>query len=156
MSEYDGLAWRGKKMLAAMDRDLRYQFDYDLAKELVKAVSEMAGLSRLHEVATERTVQLAAVIAEAEFRTRDWLGSDFEDDMVALADRAEIQAAIEIVQGHILAALAAADTDAVLREVRAKAWDEGYLAGTADEVINGKWDGLTATIETANPYREGS
>lgn len=69
-------------------------------------------LLRLHEIATERTVQLSAVIEKAQDTLRwsadkeDWPGWNVLECLTRI--------------------LGTADTDAALREVRAKAWGEGF------------------------------
>lgn len=82
---------------------------------------ELENLRRLHEVATERTVQLAAVIEAAKAVWHD-------PDNYAFGWKA-----------HRI--LASADTS-VLREVRAKAWEEGFATG------------LNEDDDYPNPYRQ--
>ena len=69
-------------------------------------LNELERLRRLHEVATERTVELAAVIERIKsFRLDRYLPEPLARD--------------------VHAALATADTSAVLRERDAEKWEEG-------------------------------
>lgn len=97
-------------------------------------------LSRLHEVATERTVQLAAIIEKA----------------FAILDQNTVTGGGAWVMARDAhAVLASVDTDAVLREVRAKAWDEGALwAAVECAAIVDESEPWLAPGD--NPYREGS
>ncbi|MGH3703015.1 MAG: hypothetical protein ACRDT9_00160 [Agromyces sp.] len=107
-------------------------------------IAERDSLRRLHEVATERTVQLAAVIEQVKaalrLAPRHWNEACGWD-----------VAAIDVQTGIDL--LASADTDAALREVRAKAAAAGWDAAVAAMRYE---DGspVEITVNT-NPYREG-
>lgn len=95
---------------------------------------ELRVLRRLHEVATERTVGLAAVIEQAK---------------ATIGPVPHLDQTIPQVE-QIRTVLASADTDAALREVRAKAWDE------ANEAASKWWHkGGLSEPYPRNPYREG-
>jgi hypothetical protein len=131
MNEYEKLAQRGQLMLAALDRDLRYQFDVDLARELVSAVVVLGKISPLHEVATQRTVDLAAVIEKA---------------------KAVLASGCEDADGIAYAVLHGADAAAVLRDRDAAKWDEGALwAAVECAAIVDEWEPWLAPGD--NPYR---
>jgi hypothetical protein len=99
---------------------------------------DYARLSRLHEVATERTVQLAAIIEKAT--NRWWKSAEMGDNgMYFYNSPEEVLDDLWVILGSV-------DTDAVLREVRAKAWDEGNAVDYRP----------TAGPNPRNPYREGS
>jgi hypothetical protein len=104
-------------------------------------------LSRLHEVATERTVQLAAIIEKAIARW--WRSAEMGDNGMYFYNSPE-----EVLD-DLWVILDSVDTDAVLREVRAKAWDEGALwAAVECAAIVDESEPWLAPGD--NPYREGS
>lgn len=115
-------------------------FDRWLAAHDADIRAERDSLARLHEVATERTVQLAAVIEEALalLPTQPWRTHDIGDAyMVDNVDEAR-------------AMLRTADTSSALREVRAEEWDEGW-----DACAN--WWGINhhgRVRDKSNPHRE--
>ena len=88
----------------------------DLLGGVERLTNEREQLARLHEVATDRTVQFAAVIEQAKAVWHD-------PDNHAFG-----------VKAHRI--LESADTSAVLRERDAAKWDEGYAAG----VLNTAYD----------------
>ena len=98
----------------------------DLADALEAATTELEQMRRLHEIATERTVQYAAVIEKAR---RAYEDGEMEPAFVFLAS---------------------ADTSTVLRERDAAKWDEGFV--TCDEWNGAPLDeGGSPTPQ--NPYR---
>lgn len=116
-------------------------------KEAVRIEAELEHLrevAELHEIATERTVQLAAVIEKAKAEQSVTIGETGDPDLlVFLAKRAE----------NVSNILASVDTAAVLRERDAEKWDEGARDG---------WDacfawesGKAEHSQPVNPYREG-
>ena len=114
-----------------------------MATVATKLPSELEQLRRLHEVATERTVQLAAVIEQAR--------------KIIAAPRPNTTV------GTIDDALAGADTGAALSEVRANAWDEGMQCAldAAEDTTDGfgnlyriDWQNRMEHEREQNPYRE--
>lgn len=97
------------------------------ASVVLPMISELEHVRRLHEVATERTVALAAVIEQARTHLRVIEGAD--TDILhgrPVMDAAEEKSLSLRLLGELFAS---ADTDAALREVRAAAFDEaaGYF-----------------------------
>ena len=103
-------------------------------------IAEHDQLARLHEVATERTVALAAVIEQARALVMNTDGDYLDgEDFQGLA-------------GGIQAVIVPADTDAALRERDAEKWDEGF-----DKCAHW-WEihHFQQVRNEANPYREGA
>lgn len=119
--------------------------DYeDLIDKYEELERRYATLARLHEVATERTVQLAGVIEKVKGWVRDPYDGVHENRVV---DFARLEHDI----------LTAADTVTPLREIRAKTWDEGDRA--REEFTRAAYDPSVSardalSILPKNPYRE--
>jgi hypothetical protein len=107
--------------------DPRVSLIVRLADALEAAEVRAEQLARLHEVATDRTVQFAAVIEKA----RDLAARGDSDD-------------------RLYGILASADPSAVLRARDAEKWDEGYDAGERDAMSHETFDEPCIP----NPYRQ--
>lgn len=101
-------------------------------------MDELTRLRRLHEIATQRTVDLAAVIEQAKAGLlRVWNVIVLDDQLPEPPGLREVAALLE-----------AADTDDALRDVRAKAWWEGVEWQWKHRPVGNR------APETENPYRK--